>query len=410
MATNPAPQVQPWGSNGVTVNRRFLEQNVVVPSWSNSQIKIPFQALQPYGYLRKLFLWSPLTSYAGGIVTGPVPNALLQMGPFRSIARFQLSTQGASNLYDVTGEDLAVLNYHRNGRLRNNPNTTINSGIVGAPGNALPPYGSLIGGASAINYGPYVANSGTTAIYGMYLPIPITEILKVKNVVTAQGNMASDMEVEMGMLTLQNIQQNVTPNFFLNPVYSQDYNAPFKSAGTGSVNLTNVQWNLSRESYDALNDPRQQPPSFLQSYIISRTSNDVPVTGGKVTYNIANAGMLMRLFYLFYIDGGTLGTNYNWVDIGNGNNNNAQVQFGFGSIVNKIQETVSENLARTASDLGIAPLCLVHDFMRDNSEVQMPNTVNQTNIRTTITGLDTTGTGPTRMHVIEERLIPVSTQ
>ncbi len=408
-AANTAPP--PWGSNGVTISRQLPEQQVGILNWSGNQVRLNFQALQPYGYLRKLFLWSPYAANTAAISTaGPVPNALTQLGPYRAIARFQLTTQGASNLYDVTGEDLGVLNYYRNGRMRtgNVPNSTIYAAIVGSPGSSLPPYGSLFGTANAQYYGNFVANSGLNTTSCWFFEIPITEMFRVTSVLGSNGQpMMSDMMMELGMITLQNIQQNVSPNITLNPLYSQDYIAPFKTAGVGTVTFPSTTWNLSRDAFDVPNDPRQLPPTFLQDYIITRQGFDVPVTGGKATYNFANAGLLLRAHYLFYSDLGTLGTNGQWIDIGNGNNTQAQIQFGYGSIVNKIQETVQENLARSSARLGVAPVCLTHDFMDDQSEVQAPNTANQTNIRTLFTGLDTTGLPPTRLHVVEERLIPV---
>ena len=404
-----APQVAPWDSNGVTINRYLQEQSVVSLAWGATQQRIPFNAFQPTGYLRSMVLRSPRTLYAGAVAgSNLTANVIGQLGPLRAIQNFNLSTTGASSLYNVTGEDLAVLNYLRNGRYSRLPQISdLAFGKVGASGTTFPDT-ALNGLSPSDHYAPYAYVSSTNATYGYRMDIPVAEYLRVKSMVANGQTIATDMWVELGMVTLQNLQQNLVPNFTLNPAYSPDYISPFRTTDTSTVVFPTVAWALATRKYDVPNAAGSLPPAYLQQYAITRRSYNVPIAAGQVTYPFASAGLLLQAAFLFYNDGGTSGTNGQYIDIGNGNNDTATIQFLNGSTNTVISQTVPENLAESAANYGMAPAgFLVLDFTVDGTDIQAPNTVPLTNVRALIQGLDQVTAPMNRLHVIEKRLIEV---
>lgn len=403
-----------WDNPGVTIRRYLDEQAVTVTTWAGNPVRIPFTALQQTGYLEKLELISPYTDYAAS-VTGSnlTANAASQWGPQRPIQRLQLNTQGASALYDVTGIGLAVLNYMRNGAARRfAPAPTQLIGITGA-GSATFPEASFSGLSDSKYFSPYTLQSSTDAKFGYYADIPITEQVRVKAITPAgsKTSVPADLWVELGMLTLQNMQQNVQPNITLNPAYNTDYSSPWRTTDTSTVSLPNVPWVLKSTKYDVPSSPADYPPSYMQQYIVTRTEiSQVPISAGGFTYQHAAAGLLLRVGYWFSLQGGTTNNNQ-YVDIiaeNTGASLAAKLQFIVGNTTYLWQDTVYANAARSAREYGQVPngfLCL--DFMADGSDIQAPNTAILASPRTVMSGLDTGGSGPTHVNIVEERLIPV---
>jgi len=54
-----------WGQNGITIERKLLDQQASVTPWTNVQTRVPFRQLKTAGYGKTLELWSPQTEYVG---------------------------------------------------------------------------------------------------------------------------------------------------------------------------------------------------------------------------------------------------------------------------------------------------------------------------------------------------------
>jgi len=419
-----------WGQNGITIERKLLDQQASVTPWTNVQTRVPFRQLKTAGYGKTLELWSPQTEYVGVVTLNSdtmTPQTVRGQGVLSAINRFRLKVQNVATLYDVAGYDFNVLAYWRNG----NYERAAGSVLPGGPGvtgvtaktDVLNVYGgnptqndyfsSRYPGIAGVSYGSDAAASSTNLKFGLWVQIPLTEVINFRGTVVAGPDgkpvMLGDMPLEVGLITLGNNQQNVQPEILLNPLYSLAGVAPFITS-LSTASIPSVQWNLSSWTYDIPQNPADRPPVYSQAFVVSRQSFTVPISGGAATVYHPPGGMLMRVgFYFITAATGAV------TDLGNGATGsafvtNGSIAFKSGSSISKIEETPLENLNRSYWLYNAPPpACLVFDFFKDGTLVDCINTPKNTNLRTEFKGItsDFAGTAPDTVVCVEERLIPV---
>lgn len=398
-----------WGDPGVTESRYVTDQSPQIAAWGNAPVNLQTTRIQSAGYIRALRLRLPPTSFTGPAGTAGQSAALqaaAQLGVLRSIARFRLVTQVTSDIINVRGEDLLFLSYVGSGLRKGQDSFYAAYNISSAPQSAN-------GGASGANYLTSQAISGAapgpyTGTLSLMLHIPISGFIFFRrNVRFNAGNnqavaLATEKEMEVGIISVQNAQFAMQPQISLNPLSSTGVNSPFvNQGGYGGFTAGTATFDLDAEIYDVPADPANRPTIAQRGMVYSRrNAGDEQVTGGNATHNFMPSGLLLRAIYAFY------DTNDNLVDIST--TPNATIDFVWGTNIYKYHETMQENLARCAMRYGWLPpqgIC-VHDFLADDGQgiAQAPLTANLANVRAIFRGLPGS---VTTMRVIEERLIPV---
>lgn len=409
----------PWGSNGITNKRRMLDQSATV-NWGGTVTRIPTRALTQVGYLSRLRIKIPVQ--AGTLTVGAgvsvAAQAALQRPAFRAIQAFDITAQGISPFYQLSkGVDLAFLQYVNNGKQQYQD---IGFGAAPdiAPASPVGTLGRVAASMAAVAYTVAAAAVSATSQnvqFSAVLDIPLTEYVRFPEYVQQTQNGVTTVpaqNVEVGLVTLQNTQQNITPHLTLNPLFSGTVDSPFlQTGGTPTGNLSTLVEFYST-FYDVPSNPADQPPGYSQLFIISRTSTDDGVAGGNVNHTFAPAGLLLRAIYSFY------DVNDNLVDIASqgiqaiatyplpAQTNEGVISFAWGSTVYKSTERFSMNLAEALEIYGEPPPpgALFHDFFRDHSVTDVINTAALPNVRAVITGLPA---AVATVHSIEERMVPV---
>ena len=454
----------PWNLPGSTIKRIIPDQTVSVTSWGNSTQILPFRYLRTVGYLSALYLQMPavLQTYTSNPVgaTYGVLSPSSTYAQLNIINRFQLTLQAIATLYDIRGYSLGFLNYVGNGNANahaphyghvgaNLYFTTIGSGGGNFFPFEFPSVPSWLGAVQPVNSGPsgnYLVDSSTPGIFiynpgALALPttqeviltynerIPISETIRFPNTVIETADkqhLVVDAPMEMGMIFMQNNQQNVTPTITLSKLYATDIAAiPNDDAVfleysdvAGVYTITpwqNIQWLLEDEFYDVPPDPMNRPYPFQLSFAVTRTETDYYPAGQAVTVKYRAAGLLCRVVYVGY-QGTSQG--YYPFDLGyttNGFITNAQqtyasITFKSGATITTVQETAPGNMARSQIRYGgPMPGILVHDFIGDTagagaSIVQAVDLGSLVDVRTEFTALPQL---ISRLCSVEQRLIPV---
>lgn len=401
-----------WGQNGTTFKRFAIDQAPVVPSLSTSQVRVPFQALTQAGFLRRLLLQIPRTQYGLTVTTAnylSVGNTEQDLPALRALATVKLTLQRIAPLYDLNrGIDLGFLEYMSAGRTHITTQsafgsasflTATNKALFGKTSSAW----DYIFGVVSITAG---AGTSQNVQFGLVADLPITEYIKFPAGVAmdTQGNSVAIPETygEVGLVTLQNSQQNVVPAILLNPAWNiaASVNQIWNSNTTNPSTPINPTVNLWSEFYDVPESPQDWPPGYAFDYVIQYQSFDDAIANGKVTHKFDNAGMLMRACYVFLdstdkvVDCSTLASD-------------GQIAFKWGASVQHRQSNFQANISDAAELYGNPPLfgSLYHDFFTEDQSVwNMVDTSKITSPRCEITGAP--GSAAT-LHTIEQRLIPV---
>ncbi|PWT73352.1 MAG: hypothetical protein C5B59_13685 [Bacteroidetes bacterium] len=411
-----------WNENGKTFRRFDIDQGVVTPAWAAAQIRVPFQALKQAGFLRRLLLQIPYTGYPTAFA-GTTTVALASTEPdwpaHRAIANFSLVLQRVAPIYNLNrGIDLAILEYMNCGNTYRSNQAGLGSMSALTSTNTM-----VFGKSSSVwayisNVVSIITGNASTSVtlgFGLSVDIPLTEMIKFPAGVVQDksGNAVSVPETygEVGLVTLQNSQQNVVPSLLLNPwcTATAGVNQLFVSNTAAPTNGQAAPVNLWSEFYDVPENPADWPPGYAFDYIIQYQSFDDPVSGGKVTHKFDNAGLLMRAAYVALssadaiVDISQLSTNSST----GVNGTDGTIAFKWGSSVlhrnSNFQTNMTEALQRYSNPppRGV----LIHDFFQDNqSTVDMINTAIITSPRCEIVGLPNT---VATLHTIEQRMIPV---
>lgn len=402
-----------WGTPGVTVKRRIIDQSVTIPSVVNNVQTAPFQSLKTFGYHRGIWLSIPqntgVTALGGGTL---VLSTGAQLKQLRAIKHFRLTLQGTAPIYDVEGIDLGFLAYCRNGSVQQDRSYAAGLSVVGAnpttdqyPFNWPTRDNALLG--LTTSYAPYLryeaGATATTLCYGMW--IPATEIYKFRNVPmpTASGKDAvlMDQELELGMVMMQNSSSNLLPQVDIASAYGPDQTSMLVATGAATNTLTNLNVIIENEYYDVPASPADQPSAFQLAWLVQRTAADYAVSGQAVTIPFKAAGLLTKIIYVAYNDTTTYGT---LVDLTS--TATCQLVLSSGATMIKYSENATQNALRSFWRYNAAPPgILIHDLTDDGTLTQDYDTANLVSIQTAITGLPSS---VTRLHVIQERLIPVT--
>ncbi len=385
----------PWGDQGVTNVRKLLDQSAVVNLWGANQARVQLNKLQTSGYIRRLKLWLPPTTFTGTIGTGAIaPQGSAQLPPFRSLANFFFKMQGIAALYDVTGYSLYWLQYVGNGRKKRT--TAFNNRY----NMTNPTQGAYNGGAAVANYNNAIAVAGNNPTLTLAFDLPLTEEITFKDVSIPQANnsvaVVAEKTVEVGLITNQNVTSNINIGVLLNPLYSTATDAPVQVTGN-AVASGPATFYLSAEAYDVPDNIADRPLALAQSFVITRSEQRVAFNGGAATIRFDSAGKLMTVGILCF------DVNNNLVDVST--TPLALLQFLWGNTVHKIDQYVFEMLKDLSDtrDLPVPQGMLGFDFYEDGSYTDFIDTDDLTNIRCLVSGL----TGVDHVIVVEERLIGV---
>lgn len=392
-----------WDTLGKRKLNKIQDQPFSLQGWGNSQQDIQLRALQDAGYLRSLKIEVPQLTAAGTLGTGTLalqPDP--QLGPLRAIKLFQLSTQAIANLVYLAGHDFYFLRYFS--RRRGDP--LVDYKFSGAP--SAPNGGdSQVG----INISESFASPNATLSLSLYLPM--TMDIKLRGVATglskadgsplvgSDGKQISavlDRDLEISLISLQSSELAIQPGITVNPLYSGGPNSFLAATGNATAAAT-FAGRLNSYMYDVPTLAIDRPNGYQTSLILSRQYVETPVQGGSVEVPFRKAGSLIRAGYVF------LDANGNFVDVAT--TPTATLQFGWGSRVTKINETVEDNLTDCYRRYGgPAPQgLLVHDFFWEHGDLNdVINTRRLASVSCIMNGLPGT---VAKVHTIEERIIPV---
>lgn len=418
----PAPMVGSnlglWNSQAVTFKRNVRDQQINPNAMAGTAQSVQTQKLSTSGYLRWLEITIPPVSGTLTVGTGSFTYTANNFPAAHIIRSLQLSVGNVNNVINVNGIGLGVLNYVNagdcRGWARSSGKQTAAMGAYNSAGSVGYPFQYPASGAAnsagpgAIDKwgGTWFQNTSTTAVNLSYRQIvPITEWIKFPNTIMGQfGNapILGEMPYEVGLLPLQNTAQNVQPVIQLNALYGADNTTPILITGNAVGTIT-PQINIDTAYYDVppLNSPPQAYPTPYQTmFLVTRIQNSVPVTGGAVTYQFANAGFLMRASYIFYNEGTTVGTLLDVTTLPA-----AIKTIKSANVVQRSVETIQQNAARCWDLYGTPPPGIaVDDFLTETgTNVDFLDTSLFTQLQVIFSGL----TNVTRMEVLEERLIPV---
>jgi hypothetical protein len=402
----------PWGDNGVTTRRILIDQSQA-PTVGAAVTRLQTQALNQVGYLRGIWIDIPFASASISLATsGVAAQAETQRGAARLFQSVALTAQGIAPLYQLTkGFDFEFLEYVGNGDRVGNANNPDISSIRSGTAIAFPDT-QVFGAAAASRALVKSAFAGTwggglqPVTYAYHAQMPLTEWVKFPASVTKNKDgsivQVAATEAEVGLVTLQNTQQNVIPSATLNPIGSTTASPEqvFVSGGAAVTAGLPIVVNWFSDFYDVPGDPANQPPPYSQMFVVTRQSTDDPVTGQKVTHRFQPAGLLMRAIYIFTDTNGLI------VDLSNAGASNPQVTFLWGATVDKFIEPLSLNLTRAYQDYGDFPPagCFIHDFFVDHTLTDLPNTAALTSVQAQFINLPAS---ITNLHTIEVRLLPV---
>lgn len=409
-----------WGGNGITQKRTMLDQSATI-AWGSTVTRVPTRALNQVGYLSRMRIKVPVQATTLTVTAGVsvAAQAAIQRPAGRGIQSFDITAQGIAPFYQVSkGQDLLILEYMNNGKAK-----WADIGLGLAPDIApSSPVGAL--GRIAISLAEVAYQVAAAAVnastaqnvqYSAVFDVPLTEFVQFPEYTQQTQNgvvTVPAQEVEVGLVTLQNTQQNITPHLTMNPLYSGTVDSPFLQTGGAPTGAMNTLVEFYTEFYDVPASPTDQPPAFSQMFIITRTSTDDGVSGTNVTHTFSPAGLLLRAAHCAY------DSNDNLVDISSQGVqaiatyplpayvNEGNITFAWGSTVNKIVERFSHNLARALETYGEPPPpgALFLDFFRDRTLTDVVNTAVLPSVRSVITGLPA---AVSTLHTIEERMIPV---
>jgi hypothetical protein len=402
-----------WGDPGITIRRNIIDQQQVV-SLGASQTLIPFQALRTVGYLRGVWLNSPLLAGTGALGGGTLTQQSGGQFPqLRVIKRCTMNLQASVNVIDVDGIDLAWLAYIGSGRKFSRVQGSVASGfsVIGAaPATDQYPYSwptrdnSLVGLAN--QYVPYAqfTTPNQSLTYGMYLPISEFLIWPNAAIGTAGGvGLYTDHPMEFGLLFMQNDQQNLTPQIYVTSAYGPNNESLLTATGAATSTFTGQQWTMEAEYYDVPVNVADRPNELQSRYLIVRQSMDQPVSGGACIIKHRAAGDLMAVIYTAYNDNPTRGV---LVDL----TQTPSTVFALrsGSTTTRVQRSV-QLLSYDALDQygGPPPGIVVIDLRLSGIGVgwtQAIDTGQVVDVRSEITGL---AASITRMHYTEIRAIPI---
>lgn len=402
-----------WNTNGKTIKRNIIDQSQIVANVSNTVQTVPFQFLRTVGYLSKIYIGSPqvagVFTIAGGTGTAQTGANFPQL---KTIFRFTLNLQAIANIYDVRGVTLGMLAIVGNGNaMADSPWYASGFSVAGAaPATDQFPYNwptrdnSLLG--IGTQYMPYfqVNTASTTATVCYNMEIPISEWLIFPNTPIAQTQnsvILTDQPMEVGMLFMQNNQQNLQPQVQLAAAYGQSAENLLPVTGAATLIITNQTWFIEDEFFDVPADPNDRPTNFQSSFVVTRQEIDWPVSGQQTVVKFKAAGLLLRALYIGYNDTTFRGT---LVDLTQ--SPLTQVAFKSGSTIIKVQETATQNAYRGFRRYAAPmPGILIHDFIYDGTVVQAVDTASLVDVRTEFSVLPAT---VTRISCCEQRLIPVS--
>jgi hypothetical protein len=397
-----------------TIKRSFNAQSQTLTTYGASQMRIPFSPLPNAGWLRAVELTSP--SATGATTLGGGSAAIgggLQMAQWRELGEVSFDLQSTTNLWKLWnnygGLEVGYLTFSRMGDVLQDRLPRVGTNSAGALSGTLFPFAfpdQQAGNTSSIvNIGPYYGFN-TNPSRAMSVRLPFTEMIKWPNTLLAQsGNsvLISDSPVEMGLLLLENNQQNITPTFILNPVYGlSTAETPLIVTGAAVASFTSITYNMQIEAYDVEKDVNDWPTGKQLQYAIQRKSQEVAISSQACTCNFGPAGLLLRNTYYMLNDTTNRGTVYDMSATPA-----AKILLHAGSSSTLIDETVQINLSHISDDYGYpSPGFLQHNRIKKGSIVDALDTGLLTQLRTDFTGLPSVTTS--RMRWIEERLIPVT--
>lgn len=403
-----------WMQRGATVQRNYTDQTQTV-TVSNNSITIPFNSLKTLGFLKSLRLYTPFKAQTANAGTALAAPTALQAQQLRPIRHFRLQAQGIAPIYDVDGPDLGYLSYVGNGKPQSERTYRAKTlGYVNTAAGAVNPFvfPQALAAASMTQekFSPVVEyiSGGPTFSMGYAIEIPISEWIVFPNTAVGKaGNaiMVADTQLEAGLLFMQNNQQVITPYVDLAPLYAAAYPAVILTGG-GTQTLSATQsWTIESEFYDVPPSQDNWPSPYQLGMVVTRTARDIQVSSGIVSYQFKQAGILLRSIYVFYNDTTTFGTQVDVFADGTATPDLINLELKSGGTITKIKETAQLNGMRSLDRYGDPPPgVLIHDLIWDGFITQAIDTAGLVDVRCDFSGLP----APiTRMHVIEERLVPI---
>lgn len=395
-----------WDTLGRRKLNKMVDQPIQLANWGNAQQSVQLRAMQDAGYLRALEIEVPQTLITGTPAAGTIalqPSA--QLGLLRSIDSFRITTQAIADLVSLHGDDFYFLAYMRQAE-RHRVDGTINYAFSAPPS-------APNGGTSLAGVGTSQSLAGNNVNLALHLYLPMTMDVLLRGVETQLSDSSGkplagpdgkplsaimDRQMEISLISLQSSELAVQPSLRLNPSYGPGVNNPVLTTGAATATAT-FSGQLNSYIYDVPTDPADRPNGYQTSMILSRTYVETNVLNSAVEIPFRRAGSLYRVGYLF------LDANRNYVDVAS--TPLGRLQFGWGTRVTKIDETVESNIAACLRRTGQVPPqgLLVHDFFSEFADLNdVINTVRLANITTRMTGLPAS---VATVRAIEERIIPV---
>lgn len=409
-----------WGTPGVTIRRKNTFQSPAV-SWGASQQRVPFNPLTNIGILRALRLRIPYTvatNTAGS--NANVTQVIANMPQMNIFNRIQVQMAGLTASYDVTGRDLGYLMYVGNGfPMADRPNNWGQVGYYDVAANIPQLFSYPTNIAAASMSGKKVTNiieynhTGPVFNVGADLHLPLTEFITVPGTagIDANGNIQQvmgDTELEVGLLVMQSAAQSVSLNAVLSATQGADFNSVFMNgASTYDLLTAALTVNLEHDYYDLPGNAADMPNILQTGMAVTRVARDMPVSSGTADYYYLRAGLLLRAIYVFYNDTTNYGTTFDISADGSQTPDKISVILQDGQSTQYINETAADNIWRSWQRYDQPPPgILVHDLLAEGfgSLTQCISTPQTTALRTSFRNLPST---ITRLHVIEERLVPV---
>lgn len=409
-----------WGQPGVTIRRKNVFQSPAV-AWGAAQQRIPYNPVTNIGILRALRIRVPYTvgTNTGG-ASALTPQVVANMPQLNMWNRIQVQMAGLTASYDVTGRDLGYLMYVGNGfPVADRPNNWSQLGYYDVAANTPTFYSfptsiapTSMSGKKVIPLIEY-AHSGTIFNVSSDLHIPLTEFITIPGTASINANgdiqqTMGDTEMELGLMVMQSAAQSVSINVVLSATQGADFNSVFLPGTTGYDLLTaNITVNLEHDYYDLPGNAADMPNILQTGMAVTRVARDIPVSSGTVDYSYLRAGLLLRSIYVFYNDTTNYGTTVDISADGTATPDKISVILQDGQSTQYINETAADNIWRCWQRYDQPPPgILVHDLLADGfgSLTQAISTPQTTALRTSFRGLPS---AITRMHVIEERLVPV---
>lgn len=406
-----------WMQQGVTTQRNYTDQ-VQVVTVAGQPVFLPFSQLRTIGYLKSTRLYTPYQ--AGVVALGGGTYSLganLQFAQLRQIRDFRYQLQGIAPIYDLQGSagiDLGMLAYVGNGKpkayrsgragtlgFNNTAAGVVTNNQFAFPVAAGTPPGN---GENFMPVAEYISG-GPSFNSGFYMEIPLSEWLVFPNTPTGQqGNaiLVNDTEMEVGLIFMQNNQQVLSPQITLAPLYAVGaYPAVGLSTGAATVTQNGQSWTIEDEFYDVAPNPADRPSAYQMAFVVTRTSRDLTMSNGIASYQFKQAGLLLRAIYTAYNDTTNFGT---LVDLTA--TPAATLTLKSGSTIIKLQETAGLNAMRCLDRYNTPPPgCLIHDLIWDGNITEAMDTATLVDVRCDFAGL---AGAITRLHVVEERLIPIT--